>query len=84
MYECALYFGLIPQPVINIRNFKIHGICVNYVYVCMHGCMYICMHISMCKMTFSSGVVNSCGGKCSSKVCVKTIFWFLFNFLLHV
>lgn len=27
----------------------------------------------VCKMTFSSGVVNSCGDKCSSKVCVKKI-----------
>jgi len=51
-------------------------------YVCMQVYMYAYKYV--CKIIFSSGVVNSCGDKCSSKVCVKKILWFLFNFLLHV
>lgn len=46
--------------------------------------VYMYAYKYVCKIIFSSGVVNSCGDKCSSKVCVKKILWFLFNFLLHV
>ena len=44
-------------------------------FVYMYACMYVCMYAYkyVCKITFSSGVVNSCGDKCSSEVYVKKI-----------